>query len=79
MTSFTYRGREFKALRKLKGKEETFEAVSKRIHDIGITPANWNYREFYKVASENGAGEIDLFEMDKITVIPAEYSLFQYK
>ncbi|QDX94721.1 hypothetical protein EEL30_22020 [Brevibacillus laterosporus] len=79
MKNFTFEGLQFKPLNTLKGKQGEFFAISKRISDKGLTPEDWNYDEFYQVAKENGAGEIDLFEMNGKVVIPAENYLFEYK
>lgn len=77
--SFTYEGLTFKPMKTLRGKDSDFFEISKRINNIGITPNNWSYNEFYRVAKENGAGKIDLFEVNGITVIPASRILFEYR
>jgi len=78
MGSFNYEGLTFKPLKNLKGEASKFENISDRISNIGITPKNWNYKEFYKIAKENNA-EVDLFEVNSITVIPTTNCLFKYK
>jgi len=79
MNEFNYLGLAFKPLRTLKGKASDFFAISKKLNDIKITPKNWNHAEFYKSAEQNGAGEIDLFEVNGIVVILCQNCLFQYK
>lgn len=76
-------GLKFKPLKTLKGKESKFENISKRINEIGLTPKNWNYKEFYEIASKFNCLKIDLFEIEikevKYVIIPATNYLFQYK
>lgn len=79
MTSkFEYKGLLFEPIGNLKSNAANFEAISKRIRDIGLTPSNWNYDEFYKVAKENNA-VVDLYKVGDYTVIPAENYLFKYE
>ena len=77
MSEFEYGGLKFRPLRNFKGEESNFENVSKRLKNIGITPKSWNYYEFYKIAKENNAN-VDLFEVNGITVIPTNNYLFKY-
>jgi len=77
ITSFVYEGLIFIPIRQL-NKSDLFE-ISKRINDIKITPKNWDYDKFYEVAKEHGAGHIDLFEVNGITVIPTARVLFEYR
>ncbi len=79
ITSFVYEGLIFIPIRQLNKNESDFFEVSKRINDIKITPKNWDYDKFYKVAKEHGAGHIDLFEVNGITVIPSARVLFEYR
>lgn len=74
---FYYEGLLFEPIGNLSGHDADFHAISRRIEDIGLTPSNWNYDEFYKVAKENNA-DVDLFKVGEYTVIPASNYLFKY-
>jgi hypothetical protein len=78
--SFNYLGLTFVPYRQLAKKEDTFEAISRRIKHINITPKGWNYDEFYetaKRASESNA-TIDIFKCNGYIVIPATNYIFEY-
>ncbi|MFW6025599.1 MAG: hypothetical protein ACOCRX_04590 [Candidatus Woesearchaeota archaeon] len=77
MKSFYYKGLKFKPIKYLKEKEADFAEISKKITDIGITPDNWDYDEFYKIAEENSA-TVDLYKVNGNIVIPSTNYLFQY-
>ena len=75
---FMYNGLAFEPLKNLEGNAANFEAISKRIRDIGITPDEWDYDEFYDVAKKNNA-VVDLYKVGDYTVIPARNHLFKYE
>lgn len=79
MRDFMYEGLSFKPIRQLRKYEDNFKSISKRISSTTLTPKRWNVEEFYKVATEHNAGNIDLFEVNNIIVIPAENFLFEFK
>ncbi|EOU1990248.1 hypothetical protein BFS06_11510 [Clostridium perfringens] len=79
--SFEYKGIKFKAYRNLKDKSNTFEDISLRIKDVGVTPEAWDYDEFYKIAGKNDC-VFDLYKISHegkdIIVIPGKNYLFKY-
>ncbi|WDL99757.1 hypothetical protein [Alicyclobacillus sp. ALC3] len=77
--TFEYQGLRFKPLKKLRGDEGAFYTITRRCHDSELTPANWSYRDFYRAATEAGSGDIDVFELSGIAVIPSTNVLFEYR
>lgn len=75
--TFEYKGLTFKPFKNLRGGAAHFHNISKRIIDIHITPAEWNYDEFYKLAEELGL-DFDLYEVNNHIVIPSNYTLWKY-
>lgn len=78
---FEYKGIVFEGYKNLRGRACSFANISKRIANIGVTPAWWNYDEFYKIAKDNDC-EFDLYKIkhnkEIITIIPANNFLFKY-
>ena len=79
--SFNFRGLTFTPYKALKGKSSDFQAISRRIQDINITPKGWNWSKFYDAAKKANPDNatIDLFICHGQTVIPCENYLFAYK
>lgn len=89
--SFIYLGKKFTPVRQF-STSESKRALQLPLRSIGISNYSgenykvhnhisdqWSYDEFYKKASKIGAGEIDVFLMNKKEVVPCENELFELK
>jgi len=79
MKRFKYLGLSFTPFKKLEGKDKNFFEISKRITNKNDTPKGWNWKEFYKEAKKNDAGDFDLFKVKGKVRIPSTSYLFYYK
>ena len=88
MKSFKLYGQLFTPVRKLTEAEQIL-GIGLPLRSTGISnydnfsnhiSSEWNYEKFYEKAKKVGAGEIDVFLMNKkITVVPGTNELFELK
>lgn len=78
---FKYKGLTFIPYRQLRTSEADFQAVSRQLRDIKITPPGWNWNKFYLAAKKANPenAQIDLFICNGHVVIPCAETLFAYK
>ena len=80
--SFNYLNHKFQPLGKLP-KNFDFCVVTRECRSIGISKyqnGTYSHRNFYQAAKKIGAGETDVFLMDKKTIVlPCQNELFEYR
>jgi hypothetical protein len=87
--NFMYLGHHFTPVRQFAPDEQEQPLSLMGLRSIGFSnytdfnnaiTSEWDYEEFYGVARKKGAGEIDVFLLDRKTyVVPATNELFKYE
>ena len=87
MKAFIYNGLRIAPKRKFTKKEE-YEKLGLKLpllsmgvsnYEFKPTDVAWDYVEFYKVAKENGCGDIDVFICKGVEVVPGTNELYHLK
>lgn len=77
MKTFEYLGLTFKPVKQWRGRAASMKIAMSRMKDVGITPAGWNWNDFYKAAGEEN-GKIDVFSLNGEEVVPTGGYLARY-
>lgn len=85
MQGFIYNGLRVVPKRKLT-REENSLGINLPLSSLGVSNYDfrpndtpWDYDEFYKVAKENGSGDMDVFICKGVEVIPGTNELFHLR
>ncbi|WP_075344101.1 hypothetical protein [Tenacibaculum agarivorans] len=71
--------RKFTSLERKIGIGLPFSSIGVSNYDSRKDDIFWSYKEFYSLAQEAGAGEIDVFEYKGMEIVPCQNELFHLK
>lgn len=84
--NFKFLGKTFKPIRQFVRNEGNIFIITPYLVGLGNNKkftnydgGKWNWQKFYDAAKKNGAGQIDIFEMEGKNVVPCENELFELK